>query len=111
MAEARGVTKGIRTGIRIPLELPVRVQWQSSAGSYRQVEGKTGSISGNGLFMTVPARPPRKAPIVFTIPLPPEVTGIPVELRGQGHVVRWQQLDEGAGVGVIIDDYMLGPVH
>ncbi len=102
---------GIRAGVRIPIELPVQVRWKSARGAHRQVRGKTGPISGNGLFMTVPIRPPRRTPITFTIPLPAEITKIPLELYCQGRVVRWSQLGEGSGVAAIIDDYKLRPAH
>jgi hypothetical protein len=96
---------GIRTGVRIPLELPVHLRWKS-AGGYRQVQGKTGCISGNGLFFTVSRRrPPRRTPITFTIALPIEVTKVPLELHCQGRVVNYSQRGEGLGVGAVIDDY------
>lgn len=97
---------GIRSGVRIPLQLPVHVRWKN-AGGYRQVQGTTGSISGNGLFLTVPQRPPRRAPITFKIALPVEVTGVPLELLCQGRVVHCSAQGERLGVGAVIDDYKI----
>ena len=101
---------GIRSGVRIPLELPVHLRWKA-AGGYRQMQGKTGTISGNGLFVTVPLSPPRETPISFVIALPIEVTKVPLELHCQGRVVNCSQLGEGLGVGVVIDDYKFRRVH
>ncbi len=101
---------GIRSGVRIPLELPVHIRWKSSGG-YRQVEGKTGCISGNGLFFTVPQRPPSRTPVTFTIALPLEVTKVPMELHCQGRVVHCSERGEGLGVGAIIDDYKFRRAH
>ncbi len=102
---------GIRASVRIPLELPVQVRWKSARGAYRQVRGKTGPMSGNGLFMIVPVRPPRRTPITFTIPLPAEITKVPLELYCQGRVVRRSQPGERSGVAAVIDDYRLRRVH
>ncbi len=110
MGEAAKVADGIRSGTRIPLELPVNLRWKSSRG-YRQVQGWTGSISGNGLFVRVPLRPPRATPITFTIALPIEVTKVPLELHCQGRVVHYSELGEVLGVGAVIDDYKFRRVH
>jgi PilZ domain-containing protein len=110
MGEAAKVTDGIRSGVRIPLELPVHIRWKS-AGGYRQVQGKTGCISGNGLFVRVPLRPPRSTPITFTITLPIEITKVPLELHCQGRVVHYSQRGEGLGVGAVIDEYKFRRVH
>ncbi len=105
------MTNGIRGGIRIPLQLPVEVRWQNRAGNYREVQGKTTNISGNGMYLTVPARPRSQGPITFTIALPPQVTGVPLEVRGEGRVVRWWRLSDGSGLGIVIDNYDLRRVH
>jgi hypothetical protein len=99
-----------RAGFRIPVELPAKVRWKSGAGTRRQVEGKTGNISGNGLFLTVPVRPRRKTPVTVTVFLPAEITQTHLELLCQGRVVRWSQPGEVPGVGATIEDYELRPV-
>lgn len=103
--------KQSRAGSRIPVELPAEVRWKSRSGSFRQVEGKTGNISGAGLFMTVPVRPHVQTPITIRVSLPAEVTGVPVELVCYARVVRWSQPDELPGVAAIIDDYELRPAR
>jgi hypothetical protein len=100
-----------RAGSRIPVELPAEVRWKSRSGNLRQVEGKTGNISGTGLFLTVPVRPHLQTPITIRVSLPAEVTGVPVQLLCYGRVVRWSQADELPGVAAIIDDYELRPAH
>jgi len=103
--------KGIRAGVRMPLELPAELRWKNERGVTRRVRGKTGSISGNGLLVTVPVRPPRKTPIFFTITLPQEVTKVPLDLECRGRVVRLYQHGQSSAVGAIIDDYKLRTAH
>jgi len=98
-----------RTGMRISLGLPVNVCWKSRSGTSRHVEGKTGNISGNGLFMNVPVRPPRNTPVTMRVVLPPTITHIPVELLCNGRVVRWSRPGEPTGMGATIDEYELRP--
>ncbi len=85
----------------------MHLRWKSPAGVYRQVEGKTATISGNGLYVSVPTRPPQKTSITFKIALPVEVTRVPLELQCEGRVVRWFQSGKGSGIGAVIDDYKL----
>jgi hypothetical protein len=98
-----------RAGSRIPVELPAEVRWKSRSGNLRHAEGKTENISGSGLFLAVPVRPHLQTPITIRVPLPAEVTGVPVELVCHARVVRWSQPDELQGVAAIIDDYELRP--
>jgi PilZ domain len=99
--------RGIRSGTRIPIELPVSIRWKNPAGIERNVQAKTGDISGNGLLILMPVRLRHGTPLQFTIALPSEVTGVPVQLRCQGRVVRQQPRKASAGVGIVIDDYQL----
>jgi hypothetical protein len=99
-----------RASLRIPVELPAKVRWKSYTGNRRQVQGKTGNISGNGLFLTVPIRPRCQTPITVTVFLPAEVTQMPLELLCQGRVVRWNRPGELSGLGATIEDYELRPV-
>jgi hypothetical protein len=100
-----------RSGIRIPLELPVEVYWKSRWGQSRQVEGKTGNISGNGLFMSIPIRPPRKTPVTMRVLLPAAITRFPVELLCNGRVIRWSCPGESRGMGATIDEYEFRPTR
>ena len=98
-----------RTGIRIPIELPAEVSWQSRWGHSRLVEGKTGNISGNGLFMIVPVRPPTKTLVTMRVFLPVTITSVPIELLCTGRVIRWNCPGESRGMGATIDDYEFRP--
>lgn len=98
-------TRGIRGGTRIPVELPVQIRWKSQAGIDQFAEGKTISMSGNGLFITATVQLRHDTPINFTVSLPAEVTRVPVQLLCEGRVVRQQRTGLPAGIGVVIDDY------
>jgi hypothetical protein len=99
-----------RTGQRIPMELPVEIQWKSRAGSLKQALGKTGNISGSGLFIEIPIRLHRATSVTIKVVLPREVTQVPLELLCQGRVVRWNQHGQVQGLGAVIDEYELRPV-
>lgn len=105
------MTRTPRASIRIPVELPIKVRWKSRKGSYRQVRGKTGSISGNGLFMTVPLRPGRATEVTITVQLPIEVTHSPLQLLCKGRVVNWKREGGRLGVAAVIDAYELQPTQ
>lgn len=94
-----------RTGLRIPLGLPVELRWKSRGGNSRHVEGRTGNISGNGLFMNIPVRPPCNTTVTMRVFLPSAITHVPVELLCIGRVVRWNAPGESTGMGATIDEY------
>jgi len=100
-----------RTGIRIPIELRIEVYWVSRRGHSRRVEGKTGNISGNGLFMSIPIRPPCKTPVIMKVVLPETVTRVPIELLCNGRVIRWSCSGEARGMGATIDEYEFRPTR
>lgn len=99
-----------RTGKRIPVELPVEIRWKSKAGSLHHALGKTGNISGSGLYIEVAARLHRATSVMIKVKLPSEVTKVPLELLCQGRVVRWKQDGPVQGLGAVIDEYELRPV-
>ena len=101
--------KEVRSSVRFPLQLPVQVRWKAPGGKYRRAEGKTGNISGNGVFLTLPARIRLATLIVFRVVLPTEITKTPVVLVGQGRVVRRNR--EPSGVAAVIEDYRLMPLR
>ena len=100
-----------RSGIRIPVELPAEVHWKSRRGRTRRVEGRTGNISGNGLFMNIPVRPPCKTSVTMRVFLPATMTRVPVELRCNGRVIRWNCPGETRGMGATIDEYEFRPAR
>ena len=99
--------QGIRGGTRLPVELPVRIRWKTQAGTERCAEGKTGSMSGNGLLILASVRLRHDTPIHFTVSLPTEVTRVPIQLQCVGRVVRQQKSGAPKGLAVVIDDYLL----
>ena len=99
-----------RASQRIPMELPVEIQWKSAAGSLKQATGKTGNISGNGLFIEFPVRLHQKTSVTTKVVLPREGSQVPIELSCQGRVLRWIQDGQVEGLCVVIDEYELGPV-
>src|SRR5579872_2590801 len=99
-----------RTSKRMEMELPVEIRWKSRSGSQKQAMGKTGNISGSGLFIEIPVRLQRATSVKIKVMLPPEVTKVPLELLCQGRVVRWNQHGQVQGLGAVIDEYELRPV-
>jgi hypothetical protein len=99
-----------RASQRIPMELPVEIRWKTRAGSLKQAMGKTGNISGNGLFIEFPVHLHRKTPVTIKVVLPREGSQVPIELSCQGRVVRWKQDGQVQGLCVVIDEYELRPV-
>jgi len=99
-----------RISQRIPVELPVEIRWKSRAGSPRQAIGKTGNISGSGLFIEVPIRLQRTTSVSIKVIIPREATQTPLELLCKGRVVRWNRRGQVQGLGAVIDEYELRPM-
>lgn len=108
-ATAMAKLAGPRGYRRLPVELNVDVSWLTRAGAKRHAQGKTGNISGAGLFLVAPVRLRRETPIFFTVVLPKEITHVPLELACRGRVVRSNRTGEPSGFGAIIDSYQLRP--
>jgi hypothetical protein len=98
-----------RVSQRIPMGLPVDIRWKTRAGTQKQAMGKTGNISGNGLFIEIPVRLPRSTSLAMNVVLPRGATQVPLELLCQGRVVRWEQDGQVKGLCVVIDEYELRP--
>lgn len=99
----------LRTGGRIPIELPVEIRWKSPNGRAKRAQGKTASISSNGVFMALPVKLRPQTPITISVNLPLQFTKIPLQLLCQARVVR--QPARSSGVRAVIDDYQLRPVR
>ena len=99
-----------RSSERIAMNLPVEIQWQSRAGNTKQAVGKTGNISGSGLFIEIPIRLQRETSLIIKVVLPREGTQVPLELLCQGRVVRRNHRGQVQGLGAVIDQYELRPV-
>ena len=99
-----------RTGQRITMGLPVEIRWTTSTGSEKQAIGKTGNISGSGLFIEIPVRLQRETAFTMKVMLPRKAGQGPLELQCQGRVVRWNRRGEVQGLGAVIDEYELHPM-
>jgi hypothetical protein len=63
-------------------------------------------MSGNGVFMRLPAQLRPNTKITLTVTLPTEITRIPLKLHCQARVVRQKDATTYPfGIGAIIDDY------
>ena len=92
------------------MELPVEIRWKNRAGSPQHAIGKTGNISGSGLFIEVPIRLQRTTSVSIKVMLPREATQTPLELLCKGRVVRWNHKGQVQGLGAVIDEYELRPM-
>lgn len=101
----------LREGLRFPVHLPVQVRWKTRSGRLCSVKGRTGDVSGNGLFLNLSVRPRRKTPIAIRVSLPPEATSVPIDLLCWGRVVRWSLPGEVPGIAAVIDHYQLRPAQ
>ena len=99
-----------RTSQRIPMRHPVEIRWKTRAGKLKHAMGKTGDLSGNGLFIEIPIRLPRATSLMIKVLLPRGVPQVPLELSCEGRVVRWKRDGPVEGMCVVIDDYELRPV-
>lgn len=97
----------LRSGARIPLELPVQITWRTRAGQPKHAQGKTATMSGNGLYMEIPIRLRALTPISITVSLPIELTKMPLQLLCEGRVVKQEGDTLPTGLGAIIDDYRI----
>ncbi|MBZ5546221.1 MAG: PilZ domain-containing protein [Acidobacteriia bacterium] len=91
------------------MQLPVHVRWKAATGKRQQAQGRTANLSGNGLFITIPARLRLGTQVTFSVQLPAEVTRVPMELICRGEVVRQRRKGSQRGIAAIIDDYQLRP--
>lgn len=100
-----------RTSKRIPMELPVEIRWKSRTGKVKQAVGKTGNISGTGLFIELPVQLRAATSVTIKVKLPREGNQVPLELSCQGRVVRWNKHGQSQGLGAVIDEYELRPAR
>jgi hypothetical protein len=96
-----------RTGKRFPLELPIKIHKEDTAGDSK---GLTGNLSAAGVYIRADASLEVGSPVEFEITLPPDVTGGQenVVIQCKGRVVRTDPTgtrEEGKGVACVIDSY------
>jgi len=69
-------------------------------------------MSGNGLFMRLPAQLRPNTRVILTVSLPTEVTRIPLKLRCLARVVDQKRTKTYPfGIGAVIDDYQFRPAR
>jgi hypothetical protein len=100
-----------RTGKRFPLQLPIKIHKEDTAGA--ESSGMTGNLSAAGVYIRADASLEVGSPVEFEITLPPEVTGgkEDVVIQCRGRVVRTDEPNTSAesgdnrGVACVIDSY------
>jgi hypothetical protein len=105
-----GIVSDARTGKRFPLELPIKIHKQDSAG---ESSGVTGNLSAAGVYIRASEALDVGSPVEFEIALPPEMTGAKenVVIQCRGRVVRTDEPAAGSkpsearGVACVIDSY------
>jgi hypothetical protein len=103
-----GIVSEARTGKRFPLELPIKIHKENTAG---EASGMTGNLSAAGVYIRADASLEMGSPVEFEITLPPEVTGGKenVVIQCRGRVVRTDESstdpDGTRGVACVIDSY------
>ncbi len=105
-----GFVSEARTGKRFPLELPIKIHKQDTAG---ESNGVTGNLSAAGVYIRADAALDVGSPVEFEIALPPEMTGAKenVVIQCRGRVVRTDEPASGSqspdarGVACVIDSY------
>ena len=107
--ELGGIVSDARTGKRFPLELPIKIHKEDSAG---EASGVTGNLSAAGVYIRADAALEIGSPVEFQITLPPDVTGgkEDVVIQCHGRVVRTDEppsgdASEARGVACVIDSY------
>jgi len=102
-----------RTGKRFPLELPIKIHREDTAGDIGGMSGMTGNLSAAGVYIRADASLEVGSPVEFEITLPPEVTGGKenVVIQCRGRVVRTDEPNastepgDSRGVACVIDSY------
>ena len=95
-----------RSSQRFPLELPTRVRWVED-NQTRTLHTKTKNMSSSGLYLLVGPQDQPGAKIEFEVQLPAGIVqGAGVVLRGKGHMVRREELEDNrVGFAAVIDQY------
>ena len=87
---------------RFDLKYPVRVKFQSGNGT-AELDAVSRNVSLGGLLLDTPSQIPPQTPVTFVLTLRGGRSVRPVELAGEGKVVRVQPGALGMGFGVAIE--------
>jgi hypothetical protein len=79
---------------RFALQFPVSVKIESGA-DVREVPAMSKNVSIGGLLLEVPAAIPQECAISFTLTVNKQRAVRPIQLAGEGRVVRVESLEDG----------------
>ena len=101
-----------RSSLRFPLELSTQVRWVEDKQT-RTLHTHTKNMSSSGLYLLAETQNQPGTRIEFEVLLPAEIIeGAGVVLRGKGHLVRCDDLeDQRVGLAAVIDQYQISPIR
>ena len=73
---------------RYRLEVPVTFSWTDAQQTQQQGKGKTRDLSVRGAYIFATNLPPLNTSIGLNALLPPGSTSLPLQMFGQGEVIR-----------------------
>ncbi len=101
-----------RSSLRFPLELPTQVRWVEN-NQTRTLHTQTKNMSSSGLYLLADTQNQPGARIEFEVKLPAAIVKeAGVVLRGKGHLVRRDELEDNrVGLAAVIDQYQVSPIR
>jgi hypothetical protein len=87
---------------RYRLEIPVTYSWMSAQRTQQQGVGMTRDLSVRGAYIFATDPPPLNASIGLKALLPPGSAALPLQMFGQGEVVRIEPAVEGHDRGFAV---------
>ena len=88
----------LRSVARCRLRFAVRFTWRGADKRRQRAMGFTRDISGVGLFIIAPACPPAGAALRFDLVLPPLHGKAPIQMQGEGRVLRTESASADFGI-------------
>jgi hypothetical protein len=87
---------------RFPLRYPVRLEF-SSGRAHSEIEATSRNVSIGGLLLDVPSLVPEHCPVTFTMTVQGGLVVRPIELVGEGKVVRVEAEESAGGFAVAVE--------
>ncbi len=86
---------------RLSLHVPVEFEWHDAAGIQQRGQGFSKDMSASGMLLLCPSGPPPGTELRVEVELPsPDGDKAGWRITAAGSVVRWAQVEEGAGFAV-----------